>query len=186
MTKTAPQNDFLGAMGRKYWERVCIDKANENFCLFHFQKNFHDNTSVQYFEKHVIIFLNSSVLSLLSAILPIEFDKVRYQHKLVANNKEKTHDDDEKRFGPCKSRTTWENLDGRDMWVIRWYVSHGLLRVQHFINNDGDLQVDMSYTDNQNNTTKTTKIYERSPFTPDQLSKLDAMPYKAELRPAQV
>ncbi len=188
LTKSTPQNEFLGAMGRMYWERVCIDKADENFWLLHFLKPMPNNVpSIHYFEKYVTIYLKMSVLSILAKLLSIEFDKVQYSHKLIGNNKEKQHPDDEKRFGPCSSRTTWEKIDNREGMVIRWYVPKckGLLKVFHFVNDVGDLQVEMEFSDNLGKITKAIKIYERLPFTDAQQAQLEKMTYKAELLPSK-
>ena len=178
--KSTSQYGLLGAMGRKFWEKSCIDKANEDFCLFHFQKSVNDKI-VHYFEKFVVIYLDSSVLKLLSALLPIEFDKVRYTHKLVANNQVKAFPDDEKRFGACTARTTWEHDDNREGFMIRWYLKNMILKAFHFVNDKGELQMEMELTDHLGKVTKAIKIYDRTPFTADQSEKLNQMTYKTDL-----
>ena len=62
LKKSTAQHDLLGAMGRKYWEKVCIDKADEDFCLYHFLK---PENNCHYFEKFVVIYLDSKVLKFL-------------------------------------------------------------------------------------------------------------------------
>jgi hypothetical protein len=169
--KCTSQKELLQLMGRKFWEISAIDKANEDFRLIHFKKPVGEGREIHFFDKLVVIYLESTVLKLLSAILPIEFDRVRYTHKLVANNKNKPHADDEKRFGECSSKTTWDpeskENDGVEGFTIRWYVKTGILKVFHFVNSDGDLQVNMEMTNAKGKVSHAKKVYERQPMGDD-------------------
>ncbi len=174
------QKETLKLMGRKPWELSVIDKADEDFNLFHFKRQTRDGQDMHFFEKHVILSLDSRFLKTLAALSRhLEFDKVKYAHKLVANNVEVDHVDDEKRFGPCKSRTTWEpNHEGHTGFTIRWFISRGVLKVFHFLNERGQLQVEMDMHTTQGKTARCVKIYERAPFTPEMQKLLDASPHK--------
>jgi len=172
-------------MGRKFWELSAIDKASEEFRLIHFKKVLAENKEIHFFDKLVVIYLDSYVLKVLSALLPLEFDKVTYAHKLVANNKEKKHEDDEKRFGPCASKTTWEGKsaahNGAEGFTIRWYVKTGILKVFHFVNPDGDLHVEMEMTTASGATARAKKVYERQPMGDEMQAYIAKSPHKAHL-----
>lgn len=172
------QTDVLRIMGRKPWEISVIDKADEDFNLFHFKRQTRDGTDMHFFEKHVILSLDSRVLKLVSTLSRIEFDKVKYTHKLVANNVEVEHADDEKRFGKCKSRTTWEG--DRNGFTIRWFIQNSVLKVFHFVNANNQLQVEMEVI-NAQKTAKCIKIYDRLPFSPEMQKLLDNHVYKQQL-----
>jgi len=185
-SKCTPQKDVLKLMGRKNWEISVIDKADENFGILHFEKKIEDGKSIHYFEKFVTIYLDSSVLKFLAAIFPIDIDRVKYSHKLIANNKEKQHENDEKQFGPCSSRTTWEkNHDGHEGFTIRWYLpKRGILKVFHFINENNELQVELEMTTNKNGhneTSKAIKIYEKQETPKERIAYLNTLDYKNEL-----
>lgn len=180
--KCTPQRDVLKIMGRRSWELSAIDQADENFCILHFQKKMEDGKIINYLEKFVVIYLDSSILKLLAAIFPVDVDKVQYSHKLVANNKEKKHDEDEKQFGPCSSRTTWEkNHEGHEGFTIRWYIRRGILKVFHFINKNNELQVELEMTNAKGEVGKAIKIYDRQVMPKDRQIYIDTLPYKNEL-----
>ncbi len=173
------QTDVLKLMGRAFWEISVIDKADEDFNLFHFKRQTKDGKDMHFFEKHVILSLDSKVLKILTSLVKIEFDKVKYSHKLVANNAEVEHHDDEKRFGPCKSRTTWEtDHSGHEGFTIRWMIHRGVLKVFHFINSDGHLQVEMEMRMPSGKSAKCIKIYERAPFEPAMQEIIEKSPHK--------
>lgn len=179
------QTDVLKLMGRKPWEISVIDKADEDFNLFHFKRKAKDGLSdIHFFEKHVVLSLDSRLLKLLSAMVRIEVDKVKYAHKLVANNVEVQHADDEKRFGVCHSRTTWEDQhEGHRGFTIRWLLTRGVLKVFHFLNERGQLQVEMEMQTVHHQSARCTKIYERAPFDPPMQKLLDESPHRAFLLP---
>lgn len=183
LSKTSSQKEFLKALGRKPWEISVIDKANENFGLFHFVKKV-ETTDLHFFEKFVLIYLDSVVLRTLTKMSnavsnaihtdAIEFDKVKYSHRLTANRKEVTHDDDEKRFGPCSSVTSWDSQivdnKSRDGFTIRWRIpGKGLLTVFHFVNDLDELQVEMKLVHPSGSVHTTRKIYRRSQSFPADL-----------------
>lgn len=164
--KSTSQVELLRLMGRKQWEISVIDKADEDFCLLHYKKRLPDGKEIHYFDKFVVIYLASNALRVLASIVKLDFDKVRYTHKLVANNVEKKHADDEKRFGQCSSRTSWEqNHDGYQGFTIRWYIGRGVLKVFHFVNHNGFLQVEMEMTTPAGKKASAVKIYERHELT---------------------
>lgn len=177
-----PQSKVLQLMGRKPWEVSVIDKADEDFNLFHFRRPTKDGGYMHFFEKHVTISLDSKILKLLSAVVRIEFDKVKYTHRLTANNIEVKHLDDEKRFGECKSRTTWEkHANGKEGFAIHWFLKNGILKVFHFINDSNQLQIEMEMFHANSKTAKCIKIYDRHEFTAEMQNKLDQHEYKAML-----
>ncbi len=178
LAKSTSQKELLVAMGKPSWVIRYIDQAEEDFVLFHFCKN-HDGKPVHYFEKFVKIYLNSTLLQIVSALFDLEYDKVSYSHKLVANNKEKHHEDDEKRFGKCISRTTWEPMGNRQCFVIRWYLNVGLLKSTHWVNDQDELNMEMELTSGDK-VTKATKVFDRVPLSEKQ-ALLNAMPYKNDL-----
>jgi hypothetical protein len=180
--KCTSQRDVLKLMNRKFWEVSAIDKADEDFEILHFLKKMEDGKTIHYLEKFVVIYLDSSVLKILSAIFPIDIDKVKYSHKLVANNKEKKHDNDEKQFGPCSSRTTWEkNHENHEGFTIRWYLKMGILKVFHFVNNNNELQVELEMTKPNGESAKAIKIYERQKQDQERLHYIEKLPYKSDL-----
>jgi len=181
LAQSSSQYELLKTMGRKPWETSVIDRASEEFCLFHFRKLLPDQTSVNYFEKFVVIYLDSQVLRFLSAILPIEFDKVRYHHKFTANGKEKHHPDDEKRFGECTSRTTWENRQGQEGFCIRWYIKTGILKVWHYINDQNQLISELEMCRSDGGVAKARKVYERQAIKEEHKALLNAAAYKSDL-----
>ena len=172
------QREVLKLMGRKPWEISVIDKADEYFDLLHFTKQMPDHQSIHFFDKFVIISLDSKFLHLLSKAFT-EIDKVKYSHKLVANNVEKKHENDEKHFGVCASRTTWEkDHSGHQGFTIRWFIARGILKVFHFVNEQDQLVVEMEMTLPSNRSAKCTKIYGRTEFTHDMQNYIDNHPYK--------
>lgn len=175
LDKCTSQSELLKEMGRKWWETSVINKAHEDFCLFHFQKEI-EGKKINYFEKFVSIYLDSVTLKILSKVLPIEIDRMHYTHKFVANNKEKQHEDDQKRFGPCQSRTITE----ANGFIIRWYLKTGVLKVYHFVNPQNQLQVDMEFT-SPKKIVKATKVYDRIEMTPENKKRLETMSYKTDL-----
>lgn len=177
------QIEVLTLMGRKPWELSVIDKADEDFNLFHFKRQTKYGSDMHFFEKHVVLYLDSTLLKILAAMVRLEVDKVKYQHKLVANNLEVEHPDDEKHFGPCKSRTTWEKShEGHTGFTIRWFISRGVLKVFHFVNDKDQLQVEMEMRRVDGKSAKCVKIYERQPtFALEMQRLLDQSPHKAFL-----
>lgn len=169
---SSSQSEFLKAMGRPYWQRVAVDKADERFRLMHFAL---DGGEMNFVDKDVKISLANKIVKVLSAITRIEFDKVHYAHKLTCNGKEVKHEDDEKRFGPCLSRTSWET----EGFVIRWYLANGLLKVSHSVNPQGNFMMVMTFTDgvSQKETTAT-KVYRRGKPTPEDLKYFLSHPYR--------
>jgi len=178
---STPQSEFLKAMGRPYWQRVAVDKANERFRLIHFIAQ-QGNHKLHMFDKDVKIFLTNGLVKMLSKMTSIEFDKVDYSHRLTCNGKEVDHKDDEKRFGDCKSRTTWESDMGKQGFVIRWYLNQGLLKVFHYISDQGNFTMVMTFTDGKTQkATSATKVYRKSRPTPEDVSYLQNHPHKALL-----
>lgn len=180
------QTDVLRLMGRKTWEISVIDKADEDFNLFHFKRQTQGGADLHYFEKHVLLFLDSRILKIIHAMMRLEVDRVKYHHKLVANNVEVEHADDEKHFGPCKSRTTWErDHEGHEGFTIRWFIQRGVLKVFHYLNHEGQLRVEMEMLRPDGRHAKCVKIYDRKPFSEAMQQTLDASPHKPFLLPAQ-
>lgn len=163
--KTLSQKTILRAMGRPTWQISVIDGANEDFRLLHFTRSVNDK-KIHYIEKNVRIFLNSQFLSTISYWLSIPFNEVQYKHILLANGQAVQHADDAKQFGPCTSRTVWTD----EGFTIRWYLSAGLLKVTHqVLNNNTELHVKLHFTNHDNVTTVSTKIYDRQPWRPTDL-----------------
>jgi len=165
LEKCTSQTDLLKAMGRPPWQIWVIDKANEDFNLCHFKRPSKSGLDLHYFEKHVVIYLDSSILKVLSSLFRVDTDKVRYQHKLVANNKPAHHADDEKQFGECSSITSWDDNDSG--FTIRWHLKRGLLKVSHHVNADDQLVVTMDLTGAHGKVTSATKVYDRASAKPD-------------------
>ena len=179
------QTDVLRLMGRKTWEISVIDKADEDFNLFHFKRQTQGGADMHFFEKHVLLFLDSTILKIISSMMRLEVDRVKYQHKLVANNVEVDHADDEKHFGTCKSRTTWErDHEGHEGFTIRWFIRRGVLKVFHYLNDDGQLRVEMEMHCPDGRQAKCVKIYDRQPFSDAMQATLDASPHKGCLLPS--
>ena len=197
--KSTSQLALLKSMKRKMWEMSVIDKADENFRLVHFCKSVNkkvpksdgsgEETKVKllhFFDIQGVIYLKSKLLKVLSTIFPIEVDKVRFHHKLVANNKEKYHKDDEKRFGPCSSFTTWETTNrwnpGLPAFVIRWHIpDKGVLKVCHTINRDGDLELRMHMVPAHGDSQSAIKVFERLPEDDDLRTYLENHPHREYL-----
>jgi hypothetical protein len=155
---TTTQVPLLKLMGRPDWQISVIDKAQERFRLLHYSKGVH------YIHKNVHIHLDSKVLDWVSklsfGLLP--FNQVTYNHWLIANNKLKSHPDDEKHFGPCESQTSFE--PGKI--TIRWRLKRGLLHVEHRVNAADQLEVTLVFTDGSTNQhARAVKIYDRRPLT---------------------
>jgi hypothetical protein len=178
--KSTSQREVLKLMGRPSWQLSAIDKANENFCILHFQRKINDKI-VNYFEKFVVIYLDSTVLKLLSTILPGNIDQVKYHHKLFVNGKKQEHENDEKQFGKCSSLTTWERHNNNEGFTIRWYIRRGILKVFHFINKNDELQVELEMTNATGETAKAVKIYERHEMPKDRQEYINHLPNKLEL-----
>jgi len=160
------KKDLMRAMGRPDWQINLVDTADEDFCLLHFCRHL-PKGDLHYFDKRVEIYINHGVINFLSAVVPfMEFDRVRYSHELMANGKIVHHEDDEKRFGPCESVTTWDNDE--QSFAIRWYIRKGILRVNHRV--DGDLlRVNMKFTDKDSGAeTLADKVYKRVPWSKEE------------------
>lgn len=162
LSKSTSQTDLLKAMGRPPWQIWVIDKANEDFNLCHFKRPSKSGLDLHYFEKHVVIYLDSKILKVMSSLFRVDTDKVRYQHRLVANNKSVEHKDDEKQFGDCSSITSWDN----DTFIIRWHLKRGLLKVSHTVNDHDELVVTMEITGLHGKVTSATKVYDRAAQRP--------------------
>jgi hypothetical protein len=187
--KRTSQSALLRSMGRKRWEMSVIDKADEDFRLVHFCKPVKksdpsggetEEKQLHFFDIQGVIYLKSTLLKVLSAIFPIEVDKVRFHHKLVANNKEKQHHDDEKRFGPCTSLTSWEIQGGA--FTIRWHLpGKGVLKVFHTLNPDGNLELRMDMIPAKGPTESAIKVFERLPPSDELRDYLQSHPHREHL-----
>jgi hypothetical protein len=162
-SKGVSQEDFLKAIGRPAWQISVINDSNEDFRLLHFKKEMKDGKILHFFDKNVRIYLNSKVLSLFASILNIPFNEVLYSHKLIANGVSKSYENDKKDFGPCSSRTTYE--DGKDIMTIRWYMNGGILKATHYLTDNNELKMDMVFTNKDGQETGAFKIYDRVDFT---------------------
>jgi len=168
LDQTTTQAPVLRLMGRPNWQISVIDKAKERFRLIHYKSD----KGVHFVHKHVHLHLDSVILAWLSKLAfgKIPFDQVTYSHWLYANNAEKNHDDDEKRFGPCQSVTSWEE-DGPRTLTIRWKLPRGLLHVTHQVTDKDHLKVELTFTEKKRpghdkpQIATATKIYRRLPFT---------------------
>lgn len=159
------QKQVLKLMGRAAWEIYFIDDADEDFRLLHFKRDRPDRSQLHFFDKYVKITLNSKFLKGVSIFWP-NVNKVEYKHSLVANKNPKNHRDDQKKFGPCISRTSWEsNNQGRVGFMIRWYLKNGLLKVFHYVNQEDQLCVTMYFENKQGETAECVKLYDRVQWT---------------------
>lgn len=168
LTQSTPQGALLALMGRPAWQISVIDDASERFRLLHYRSE----KNVHFIHKDVHIHLKSSALQILDKLFgsfrKVPFSEVRYSHWLYANGVEKHHEDDQKRFGPCESVTSWET-DGPNTLTIRWKLSRGILHVSHSVIDD-KLKVVMTFrekkrADGKESKTETaTKIYNRRPL----------------------
>ncbi len=157
LSLSSSQSDLLRAMRRPEWQISVIDKAKEKFRLLHY---FKPDTQRHYLHKSVHIHLDSKLLDVVSRLFNIPFNQVTYSHWLICNGAAVEHKDDEKRFGPCKSVTTYED----NCIIIRWYLENGLLHVRHWVDDQDRLNVQLTHTNGDGHVVNATKIYRRIPF----------------------
>jgi hypothetical protein len=185
---SSSQSDLLVALGRPFFQRAVIDRADEEFVLFHFYDEARHQT--HFFEKHVTIHLLPSVVNVIKRMMPflnIEMTQVKYDHMLVANGKPKQHNDDQKQFGPCESRTTWSkevsDAFGFPGFTIRWYLANGLLKCDHFVDGEDRLNMIMEFTNTQTgNVGRAFKKYARTAMPPQYETLLGQHKYKQFLQ----
>jgi hypothetical protein len=94
----------------------------------------------------------------------VEFDKVCYRHRLLENAVVE-HVDDEKRFGPCRSKTTVVKDVSQNMVVtVKWFLKTGLLLVNHFVDEQDRLHEELHFYPMGKGTTPCTasKVYHRA------------------------
>jgi len=198
--RTPCQKDFMKSLGRPSWQISVVNGADETFFLMHFARRTKPGVAVPWlhlFDKRVDLCLNSTILRAISRVW--EVDRVSYRHALTANGAEVHHADDEKRFGPCTSRCSWEPADNdrrvpggtSGTMVLRWYLRNGLLVVRHTLNMAGSgvpaddtLHVKMTFTSAADQSqTSVDKFYTRHPFTKDQLGFINAHALRESLLP---
>ena len=175
------QTKLLSAMGRAAWQTKLVNKADETFRLLHFTKSRENGVSSQFFNKNVHIYLDNSVLSVISKILRIPFNEIVYECDMHANSKTVHHLDDAKQFGDCTSKTSWSNKDDKSMFTIRWYLNNGVLKVRHTIEQN-KLVVILCFTDRNMVETKSRKVYNRQPFRPEDLEFIKTCPNREFMR----
>lgn len=178
------QYDLLTVLGRPFYQKSVIDRADEEFVLFHFLDSAKQNT--HFFEKYVTIQLLPSVVSMVKKLMPflnIEITHVKYHHMLVANGQLKKHEEDQKQFGVCESRTTWSDQLPSPGFTIRWYLKNGLLKCDHFVDQDDRLNMVMEFTHaDQKQVARAVKKYERGVMSPPHQALLDQHKYKQFLQ----
>jgi hypothetical protein len=166
---SSEQNRFMAALGRPIWERKAIDKADEDFILFHHKLEKGDKV-IHCLDKDVTIYLKATIIKLLS--LFIEYDKVHYNHIFVANNKPVLLKDDEKHLGDCTAALTWNS--SRNGFMLVWKLKKhwpGTLSVFHRLRNHDQMEIEMSYkSDDGKHTGIVTKVYDRKPLTPTMIT----------------
>lgn len=171
--KSSSQCELLRCLGRNRFQQSVIDKADEDFALFHF---YDEEKKVHFFEKNVIIYLLPTIVDWLQRVMPfltIELNRVEYSHQLVANGKHKAHEEDQKQFGKCTSVTTWDEscpeAKGVPAFTIRWYLSNGILKVIHFVDDEDRLTMLMDFANIDGSHGEATKKFDRHEF-PDHLA----------------
>ncbi len=164
--RTGSQTDLLKRMGRAAYERWAIDKADEDFRLQHYVKegkDKHGNTKrLHIFRKDVTIYLFPSIVRLMKIVYPsISLNRVSYTHVLKCNRKPKEHKDDEKGFGPCSSRCSWD--DAKQTFTIRWEIKgRGILKVDHWVEPAADqLHARLTMNDGRGVPAVSVKVYDR-------------------------
>jgi hypothetical protein len=185
LSLSTSQRNLLINMERPSWQIDVIDNAFEDFRLVHY---YDKEKKLHYFDKKVTIYLDSLFIKAISFITRIEFDKVKYSHRLIANQKTKSHEPDEKKFGECKSITSWEDkyeIDNKVVsgFTIRWILKNGILKVFHFINEQNKLEVRMDFYNSKTNITSSAKkVYDRHDIPDDELKELkNSQHYKNQL-----
>jgi hypothetical protein len=159
---TESQRSLLRAMGRPEWQILVIDDADERFELSVFRD---PTTSGVVMDKNVTIQLQGMVklaantLHKLSGIT-VEFDKVHYEHTLHADGSEAKHADDEKQFGPCTSKTTYQDHPTKVI-TVDWKLSTGLLNVKHYIDANDRLHEVLCFSAPNQPSITASKIYRR-------------------------
>jgi hypothetical protein len=176
--KCLSQNNVMKAMGRPQWQIKIIDRASEDFRLLHFTKSNDTGEKIHIFQKNVKIFLDLYILKGLSFLFNVPYNKIEYSHVLVANGKDVQHPDDNKKLGACSSRTTW--LAEEKVFVIRWYLSNGLLKVRHSLKN-AEFRAELHFTDKNGKVSISTKVYDRIPFTEEDISYMKSHDHKQYL-----
>ena len=159
-SKSSKQSDLLTAMERPRWQIRVGDGADERIRLLHCTKTLTSDKQLHFFDKKVKIYLNSSLLNILSKLTfnKIPFNEVNYHHNIYCD-KEQTHQDDSKNFGQCTSRTTWNNEE--KSFTIRWYIKNGLLKVVHTNPSKNEFKCCITFTNKKGQVTKAEKVYDR-------------------------
>jgi hypothetical protein len=139
--KSDSQKPLLEAMKKPSWQIYVINDADEDFELLHFEQVV-NSKKTHCFTKNVRMFLNSSVLSVLSAIVNIHFNEIKYNHSFEANGAKVHHLDDKKGFGECDSITTYNSSN--NTFTIRWQLKTGLLIAVHSLPTDDQFRIDMT------------------------------------------
>lgn len=136
---SSSQKPLLEAMGRAKWQIYVIDGADEDFELI-YEEKVKNEKKVHTFTKNVRVFLNSSVLTIMSKVFPIPFNEIKYNHTFVHGTKVH-YKDDIKGFGECDSVTTY-NAE-HNTFTIRWYLNCGLLTAFHSLEKPNQFRIDM-------------------------------------------
>lgn len=163
-TKSTSQHDLLKAMGKPSWQISVVDHASEDFRLLHY---FADKTHV--IEKKAKIFLDSKVLALLCKILNIPFNQISYEHTFTCNGNKQDHPNDEKQFGDCSSRSTW---DKNGVFVIRWYLTCGILKAVHKVNGN-EMRMEIEFVSPCGKKCEAVKVYERAAWTEEDVKHIN-------------
>lgn len=152
----------MKAMGRPGWQVNLVEKANENMLLLVCRNNCVDSKPTLSFTKHSTIYLNLSVLNFFSKLFSIPFDKVTYNHDFLPGEKQH-YKNDQKQFGECSSLTIYHET--MNVWTIKWYLAHGLLKVDYISLDQNSLQVKMVLTSANGEKTTCLKYYTREELT---------------------
>lgn len=150
---SSPQQNVMRAMGRPNWQADVVDQADEDFFMLHFAVRPaglpESAPPLHLVDKRVTIELQQQFLQLVKGLA--DFTKLHYEHKLSANGKEVKHPDDEKGFGPCVSVCSVGPGEGsrcpkgQDVFLIRWYLRRGLLKVFHFVDENDRLHAVLQF-----------------------------------------
>ncbi len=134
---SSSQKPLLEAMGKPAWQIWVVNDADEDFELKHFlnSKNAHC------FTKNVRMFLNSTFLSVVSALTTIPFTEIKYDHTFEANGTKVHYKNDKKEFGECDSITTYSVAN--NTFTIRWQLKCGLLIAVHSLPTPTQFRIEM-------------------------------------------
>lgn len=182
--KSTSQKDILRMMGRPDWQIKVIDQADEDFFVLQFRHVSAQGQVTHSMYKQVRIYLVDNNLlrgigDFFQTMTGISLTAVEYKHHLIANAKAANFADDEKRFGPCSARTFLDNKTNQTGISIHWFLQTSppvTLKVFHFINSDGNLQIDMEC-----NGSKATKIYNRVDLKPEDKELIESHKFRKEL-----